>query len=343
MTAFPSMSLLLLLVLCPCAFAAVDNSTNITEVECQGNQTQFRAQTELSFVGSNDLLGSMERTVLANAFVGMYNKITTDLCDSFFRRLERLDFVSMTNQLNETVTHLDTDLLGMLDDQAPSMITSNRPTESAPPQGLPRPRPGLFGRRQFVRSLQGSDLHTVNASSENAGVSVAFNVTGTCRNCMTAGSDSFELYDDALRLRVRFRYLQGQPQQPTPVTHQKRVRQVQFPPLPPIPARDLEEEQAEEEFPGLGPPGDGSPVFQRPWNTADCTCAAGLAPEKPAAPPIVELIAFINDRLPVLQNQQGHPFRDMILANIVQLDDNVMGENQEGTDGALAVEKGGGK
>jgi hypothetical protein len=286
----------LLLVFCPFLTRAID-SFNITTVECPGNATPIRAQTELVFVGSNDFLGSMERTALANAFVKVYNRITTDRCDSLFRRLERMDFVSMTNQLNETLTYQDTDLLAMLD--------TNTTTESPyrPNPGSQRP----FGR---LRSLQAVSVAGVN-TSDSGGVTVAFSLTGSCRNCRSTQSGSFQLYDDAARLR--FRYLQEQPK------------------LPLRPNNPLGEEPRERPGDGLllqswnnserERPGDGRPLPEARRNTSDCTCAAGLRPERPSAPRIAELIAFVNDSLQTLQSstQEGPPlFRDKVLANILQ-------------------------
>lgn len=104
-----SLGLSLLLTLAFC------KAENATQVACSAEQKVFVAQTEFLLEGSNEFFDSVERNALQTAFVDIYNMITRESCDSQFRRLNALAFVSMSNQLNETITSEDSDLLSKLE------------------------------------------------------------------------------------------------------------------------------------------------------------------------------------------------------------------------------------
>jgi len=105
-------------------------ATEMEQVPCSSDQKTFVAETELIFEGSNRLLSTPGRTALQQVFLDIYNKLTSDSCDSYFRRLNELQFVEMSNRLNETLTFLDTEELLQLDEQ---------PILGLPPEGGPPP------------------------------------------------------------------------------------------------------------------------------------------------------------------------------------------------------------
>lgn len=199
--------------------------------------------------------------------------------------------------------------------------------------GPPPFGPPPFGGRLRRRLNSTEDYSALNSTEDysayeatEAGVSMTYEVTGTCRDCQVSRSGSFELFDDSFRLRIRFRLLEA---------HETRVLQGPSflpppgpPPGPPPedappsdgpPSQEGGEGPPEGGPPGEGPP-DGGPPMLPSGDKDDCTCAAGLEPTMPEAPQVEDLLDFLNERLSELQEEQGL-FKNLFVKNLMQLDE----------------------
>ena len=88
----------------------------VDQVECSSTQNEFEAQTDFILEGQGKFLDSRQRRLLQNVFIDIYNKISRDNCDLYFRRLSSLELIQMTNSLrNETIFGSDTNALALLD------------------------------------------------------------------------------------------------------------------------------------------------------------------------------------------------------------------------------------
>lgn len=302
-----------------------EGEATLDAVQCSPNKKEFVAETEFILDGSEDIgfLDSAQRQALTTAFLQIYNRLSQQNCDLYFRRLSALDFISMRDPFrNQTILAGDTDALTFLEIDPP---TVDGPPEDAPPlppvldeetsvplPPLPPSLPsggGPFGgpfrgrlrrQRNLGTTAQGVNGTTTTSTKTTNEQMMTYNVTGTCRGCPITAAGSFELYDDSFRLRHRNLNLR--------VRIRMRILQVEA--LPPMPLL-LELDEGGDAPPSLLDIDDE--------NNSDCTCQAGLQPSTAQAPKVTELLETINQNLDLLQSEQGIFFPDVRLSNILQL------------------------
>lgn len=164
----------LLLLLVPNA-KATDNTT-LAYVECPDDVQTFTALTEMVFEGRSGPPSDAEETVLRLGLRNVYNTISEENCDSFFRRISNLTMIGMSGMAG-----------GM---EMDSNITSVN-------------RMGGMGRLL----QQNFTVGTINTTDDVSLVRMSYEVVGTCRGCALTQAGSFDLYDEAFRRLLRGRTL----------------------------------------------------------------------------------------------------------------------------------------
>lgn len=167
--------------------------------------------------------------------------------------------------------------------------------------------------------LQEQTTSNSTSNDTDAFTSITYNVSGTCRECPVTRTGSFELFDDSFR-RLLGNHLLGNDgdsdnnddESSGGVRLRVRVRLLEL-------------------FPNRPQNNNNNGLLNlngREDNDnddkSDCTCATGVQPlEGGQAPETPKLIEVINARLEKWKNDNddSQPFRDMRLANILQLDD----------------------
>lgn len=160
----------LLLLLVPSA-KANENST-LSYVECPDDVQTFTALTDMIFEGRSGPPSDTEELTLRLGLRNVYNTISEENCDSFFRRISNLTMKGMGMGGPE---------IGMA-----SNITSVN--------------------RMGGRSLQQNfTVSNVNTTEDVSLLRMTYEVVGTCRGCALTEGGSFDLYDEAFRRLLRVR------------------------------------------------------------------------------------------------------------------------------------------
>jgi hypothetical protein len=132
-----------------------------------------------------------------------------------------------------------------------------------------------------MRKLQVSN---VNASSpRNAGISMVYEVAGTCRDCPITQTGAFELYDDSLRRNLK----------------ETLVGQWRLLEITSFTTRAAQE------------------VGQ---DYSDCICAEGTSPEQPKAPGVQQCVDAMNVAFTEFRMELGL-FENLNMSDLIQLDD----------------------
>lgn len=184
----PTMTLpwLLLALLAHCQSASASASSilatpqTLTPVSCPSNQTTFVSLTEMVLEGRTKLLDKEERKQLTRTFQQIYNSLTQRSCDSYFRRIAQLSWVSMSNQVGDQM--IMSNATGLMPMEMPMDMNMNMSDSNS----------------TTMRRLQAS-----NYTTEVPEINLVYQVTGTCRNCPVSRKGSFELYDDTFRRRLK--------------------------------------------------------------------------------------------------------------------------------------------
>jgi hypothetical protein len=154
---------------------------SLSSVECPSSQTTFVVTTKLKLEGRNELLSTEEQQKFSEIFQGIYNSLAQRSCDSYFRRISALSWVSMGNNLGETV-------------QLGAMVGANSTTNSTT-NITPNSTEVQINNKTRTRNLE------VNSTSA-PGVDIVYQLVGQCRGC-SLQNGGFELYDDAFRRTLR--------------------------------------------------------------------------------------------------------------------------------------------
>ncbi|CAB9522385.1 expressed unknown protein [Seminavis robusta] len=302
-----------------------DGRNTGTPVECSDNQSVFLGELEFVFLGDSDFLVDLERKIFSELFVKVYNGLTERSCDSYFRRIQQLDFLQMTNRpFGQTVTAQDMGLLDLIEDQLPippdppqrpenNDNDQNNANQNNDNDNLPPPPPPLPRSSTMTMIRQSSN---VNSSDTTEGVDVTYSVAGTCRDCPVTRTGSFSLFDDAFRFRFR-RMLQAHTSQNLTSTNttnttssinssvQLHLQELQELHVQSITFRNLQVIQNQKQN----------------QDKSDCTCQPGFLPERPEPPQIPKLVQNINQAIEQARSMGEPIFNDSRLQLIRQLDD----------------------
>jgi len=284
------------------------SSTNLQSVTCPTNQFTFTALTEMVLIGRSQLLSVPEGRTLSTKFVSVYNGLTEQNCDAYFRRIAKLQLINMTNDQGELV---DAD-----EWQALTAYFSDNVTTSSDAITTTS-----IEKNAADRSLQSSLVEGgVNSTGTNKfgddddeKIRILYQVTGTCRNCPITSGGAFDLYDEAFRRQLLLSRLGDNSDISSPYYYSTRMLAVV----------EKDEHHSNE------------------TTVDDCQCVEGAEPIEPRAPGVQECVTFMNDQLAIVRDETAETerplYQNLNLFDLIQLDDLTHLANEDTTTTSTTV------
>ena len=286
-----------------------NNDNTMVNVACSPNQREFTALTEMRLEGRQQLLDLAERKILKGVFMGIYNDLTTTNCDSYHRKINIVNFIRMSNSVQETydyqdmihsnVTTLTANESQLLDDW---FNNGNPNYQDQYGNDTTRTR-----RRQLQQQPQNDAAASLNETDVGVSdVAIIYEVIGTCRDCPLTDVGAFQLYDDSFRRRHRRSLMVGSggtsPMRGVRITMRTRMLRV----------RDLALTTTDDNKKNTA----SSSITNA---NADCVCTKGVEP-KPQAPGVEECVYLMNEQLPQVAETTGL-LQNLTLQTLLQLDE----------------------